>query len=59
MTVPRTALVVFALLALASGAWWEAVGIAALVMVLVVFWPDGTAQRPEPFRVWWGGGWRS
>lgn len=59
MTFPRVVLIACAVLALVDGALWEAAGIAAFVVVLVLFFPDGVSPRPWPLRVWWwGGGWR-
>lgn len=57
MTVVRGVLIACAVLALADGELWEAVGLAAFVLVLVVAAPGGVAPRPRPFRVWWF--WRS
>ena len=56
MTVPRVVLLLCAVAAGADGAFLEALGLVALVVVLCVFWPAGVAQRPGPFRVWFPGG---
>lgn len=56
MTWTRLILVLLALLALADGAVYEAIGIAVVVVVLAVRWPRGAGRRPVPIRMWFPGG---
>lgn len=59
MTLARVLLLGCALMAVLAGAWLEAIGIVAIVVVLFLAWPDGVAQRPVPFHIWFGPGrWR-
>lgn len=52
----RVILLGCAVVAVLDGAVWEALGIAAFVVVLMVAAPGGLAPRPWPFRVWFPGG---
>lgn len=52
-------LVLVVVLSAVSGAWLEALGLAAFTAVVAWAIGRGAGERPRGIRIWWpGGGWR-